>query len=154
MGSYTKLLYHIVFATKYRRKTIRDNFRDRLYEYVGGVVRHRSGNLIKMGGVEDHVHLLAHLPASKAVSDVIRDLKSNSSRWVNDLEEIKEPFEWQKGYSAFTVSYGRRESVERYISNQREHHRKVTFEEEYTEFLKRHNVVFEKRHLFEDEFHG
>lgn len=154
MGSYTKLLYHVVFATKYRRKTIRKEFREQLYEYVGGLIRARNGYLIEIGGIEDHVHLLVQLPASKAVSDIIRDVKANSSKWVNESNELKQEFEWQKGYGAFTVSYERRDIVSKYIRNQLEHHRKVTFQEEYIAFLDRHDIKYELRYLFEDEFHG
>jgi REP element-mobilizing transposase RayT len=154
VGSYTKLLYHVVFATKYRRGTIRDEFRRELYEYIGGVIRHRSGALLEIGGVEDHVHLLANLPASKAVSDVIRDIKSNSSKWLNERDDIPQIFEWQKGFGAFTVSYDRREIVTKYIRNQVEHHRTQTFQEEYVAFLERHDIKFERRYLFEGEFHG
>jgi hypothetical protein len=85
---------------------------------------------------------------------VIRDVKANASRWVNELPLVKERFEWQKGYAAFTVSYSRKGSVQDYIRNQREHHRKQTLEEEYIEFLRRHGIEFDPRYLFEAEYHG
>ncbi len=154
MGSFTKLTYHVIFSTKYRHPRIQDAFRERLYEYIGGTIRGLKGHLIEIGGVEDHVHLLANFSPAAALSDVIRDIKANASRWLNELDEIPSKFEWQKGYAAFTVSYSQRKPVRDYIRNQREHHRKRTFKEEYMEFLQRHDIEFEERYLFEAEHHG
>lgn len=154
MGAFTKLTYHIVFSTKYRAPTIQEEFRERLYEYIGGTVRALNGHLIEIGGIEDHVHLLVSCPPAMALSQVIRDIKANASRWVNDKSLTPNRFEWQKGYGAFTVSYSQRESVRRYIRNQREHHRRVSFKEEYVEFLRRHEIPFEEVYLFEAEHHG
>jgi putative transposase len=154
MGSYTQLTYHIVYATKYRSPTIRDIIRDRLYEYIGGTLRAKKGHLIEIGGMADHVHLLARLSPTFAVADVIRTVKANSSRWMNEQPEVMPLFEWQKGYGAFTVSYSRIEAVQHYIRNQREHHRVKSFQEEYIDFLERHQIEFRLEYLFEDEHHG
>ena len=154
MGSFTQLTYHIVFATKYRRPTIKDNVKERLYEYIGGTLRAKKGHSIEIGGVADHIHLLTRLSPSLAVADVVRDVKANSSRWMNDQSEVTLPFEWQKGYGAFTVSFSNIPSVQEYIQNQPEHHRTKSFQEEYIEFLKRHNIEFRLEYLFEDEHHG
>ncbi|WP_442509909.1 IS200/IS605 family transposase [Novipirellula sp. SH528] len=154
MGSYTQLTYHIVYATKYRNRSIVAEIRDRLYEYIGGTLRGKNGRLVQIGGVEDHVHILAQLSPTLAVSDVIRDVKANSSRWMNEQPEVKRTFEWQKGDGAFTVSYSRIPKVRAYIQNQEEHHRTITFREEYVDFLKRHDIHFRAEHLFEDEHHG
>lgn len=93
MGSFTRLTYHIVFATKYRKQTILKDMQERLYEYIGGTLRARKGHLIEIGGVEDHVQLLAGLSPSLAVSDVIRDVKASSSKWMKDEEHV-DTFEW------------------------------------------------------------
>lgn len=154
MGSYTQLTYHIVFSTKYRRRVIIDPIRERLYEYIGGTLRTKKSHLIQIGGIEDHIHILAKLTPAIAVADAVRDLKANSSRWMNDQSEITSPFEWQKGYSAFTVSYSQIDVVRTYIQGQKEHHRTKTFQEEYIEFLKRHHLEFRLEHLFEDEHYG
>ena len=153
MGSYACLTYHIVFATKYRKPTIKDDIQERLYEYIGGILRSNKGHMIEIGGVEDHVHILAGLSPAIAVSDVIRDVKANSSKWMS--EELQTPnFLWQKGFGAFTVSYDRIEAARNYIRNQKEHHRSKTFQEEYIEFLERHNIEFRLEYLFEDEHAG
>ena len=154
MGSYSKLTYHVVFSTKYRRKTITDEISERLYEYVGGIVRNINGSLIEIGGIEDHVHLLVNLSPAKSVSDSIRDIKSNASKWLNELPEIRARFGWQKGYGAFTVSHSQIEIVRPYIRNQREHHRTKTFEEEFIELLRRHEIEFDRKYLFEAEHVG
>ncbi len=154
MSTYTKLTYHVVFSTKYRRKSILETFRERLYEYIGGTIRAKKGHLIEIGGIEDHVHILLNLSPMNAVADSIRDIKANASRWVNERIECPSRFEWQKGYSAFTVSYSQVDSVRHYIRDQREHHRERTFEEEYVAFLERHQIGFERKYLFEAEHHG
>ena len=111
MGTYSKLTYHIVFSTKYRQTSIREPIQERLYEYIGGTIRALKGNLIEIGGVEDHVHITAGLAPVIAVSDAVRDIKANASKWANDIPEIKSRFEWQKGYGAFAVSYSQIEGV-------------------------------------------
>ncbi len=154
MGSFTQLNYHVVFGTKYRHKTIRADISQRLYEFTGGIARNLGGALTAMGGIEDHVHLLVNLPASKTVSDCIRDLKANSSRWISELPDSKAKFEWQKRYGAFTVSYSQLRVIEKYISNQQDHHRGKSFEEEYIGLLQKHGITFERKYLFEGEFTG
>jgi len=154
MGSFTQLTYHVTFATKYRKPTITDDIRDSLYEYMGGILRAKNGSVIEIGGVADHVHILARLSPTRAVSDIIRELKANSSKWMNQEHASKDTFEWQIGYGAFTVSFDRKPGVANYIRNQEEHHRTKTFQEEYIEFLERHGIEFRVEYLFEDEHHG
>ena len=103
--------------------------------------------------MEDHLHILARLSPTLAISDVVRDVKANSSKWMNE-EAVACGFEWQEGYGGFTISYDRIESVGSYIRNQKEHHRTKSFQEEYIDFLTRHNVEFRLEYLFEDEHHG
>jgi putative transposase len=154
MSTFTKLTYHIVFSTKYRAPLICDPFCEQLYEYIGGIIRAQNGHLIEIGGIEDHVHLLANLPPTKSISDAIREIKANSSKWSNECLKHMIRFEWQKGYGTFSVSYSQIEAVRHYIQNQREHHQAKTFEEEYMTLLKLHHVEFEHRYLFENEYCG
>ena len=151
MGTFTKLTYHIVFGTKYRRNTIRTTSRERLYEYIGGIIRAADEHLIEIGGVEDHVHLLTNLSPARSISESVRDIKANASRWLNELPETVDRFEWQKGYGAFTVSYSQIESLQKYIQQQEEHHRTRSFKDEYMLLLQRHNIEFERKWLFENE---
>jgi putative transposase len=118
--THTILYYHVVFSTQLRRPTIKNEWIDRLHAFLGGIVRGQGGSAI-VGGVEDHVHLLIGLKPSHRLSDIMREVKHESSRWVH--ETMLEPgFAWQKGYSAFTVSPLACEKVKQYIANQREHH--------------------------------
>ncbi len=145
MSTFTKLTYHIVFATKHRTPLITDDLQTRLYKYVGGIIRAKKGHLIELGGVADHIHLLTHLSPKFSISDTTRDIKGSSSAWVNSDGPSDQHFEWQKGYGAFTVSYSNCHAVQRYIQNQTEHHRVRSFEEEYIEFLQQHQITFERR---------
>ncbi len=151
MSTFTNLLFHIIYSTKYRKPTIRPDWQDDLYGYIGGIVRGQQGTLLKIGGVEDHVHLLAKLSPTVAISDVLRKIKSNSSKWINERPDVSRKFEWQSGYAAFSVSESQMPSVSEYIANQAEHHRKKTFEEEFLDILKKHNIDFDVRYVFEQE---
>jgi len=153
MGSFTRLTYHIVSATKYRKRTITEDMQELLYEYIGGTIRAKKGHIIEIGSVEDHAHILAGMSPSFAVSDAIRDIKASSSRWMREERHVDQ-FEWQKVYGAFTVSYDRVEAIRNYIRNQKEHHKTKTLQEEYIEFLERHNIEYRLEYLFEDEHAG
>ncbi|MFG0265437.1 MAG: IS200/IS605 family transposase [Rhodopirellula sp. JB055] len=151
MSTFTNLLFHIIYSTKYRKPTIRTEWQDDLYGYIGGIVRDQKGTLLKIGGVEDHVHLLAKLSPTIAVSDVLRKIKSNSSKWINERSDVTRKFEWQSGYAAFSVSESQMPAVAEYIANQAEHHRQKTFEEEFLAILRKHNIEFDMRYVFEQE---
>jgi putative transposase len=154
MSTFTQLTYHLVFSTKYRQPLIQTTLQKRLYEYIGGIVSAQKGYLIEIGGIEDHIHLLADLSPTKSISDSIRDIKANASKLSNETFQSNSRFEWQKGYGAFSVSYSQIESVRHYIQNQRIHHQTKTFEEEYIKFLELHNIAFEHQYLFEAEHYG
>ena len=99
--SFTSLNYHVIFSTKYRKPVIDESIRERLYEYIGGIIRAKEGTLIEIGGVADHIHILAGCSPQMAVADWVRDIKANSARWMNELPDRSSRFEWQKGYGAF-----------------------------------------------------
>jgi putative transposase len=154
VSTFTSLTYHLVFSTKYRRRSIDESIQEHLYEYIGGIIRGQDGSLTEIGGVEDHVHILANLSPTIAISDSVREIKANSSKWFNELPEASRRFQWQKGYAAFTVSQSQVDKVQAYIQNQPEHHRKQSFQEEFIEFLNRHNIRYDPRYVFETEHHG
>ena len=147
--SFTCLHYHFIFSTKHREPTITTDIQTRLYDYLGGVVRNQGGVLIAAGGIADHVHLLARLRQESSVADVMRMVKTNSSKWVHETFPAAGRFGWQAGYGAFTVSYSQVDEVKRYIARQEVHHRAVSFQEEYREFLTRHGIEFEEQYLWE-----
>lgn len=151
MSTYTNLLFHIIYSTKYRKPTIDPIWQDELYAYIGGVLRENRGVLLKAGGIEDHIHLLAKSPPTIAVSDMLRLIKTNSSKWINEVKKPKKMFEWQPGYAALSVSESQVGAVESYISNQRKHHQTRTFQEEFLLLLKKHKIEYDVRYVFEQE---
>ncbi len=146
-STHLSLHYHIIFSTKERRQLIRDEWRERLHQYLGGCVKTAEGIPEKIGGVSDHVHLLVGLRATHCLADFIRDIKSNTSAWVKEELNVK-LFSWQDGYGAFTVSNSMIVKVKAYIENQEEHHRRVDFRSEYLEFLKLHEVEYDEKYLW------
>ena len=146
--SYTNLIYHIVFSTKNRRPIITPDKQDRLYEYIGGIIRGLGGISLGINGVEDHAHVLAKLRPDKALSDVLRDLKANSSGWMHDVFPDAKDFSWQNGYGAFTVSSSQISGVQKYIADQQIHHAKQSFEDEFVGLLEKNEIEFDRRYLW------
>jgi REP element-mobilizing transposase RayT len=122
---------------------------DRLYGNIGGILRNKSQTLLAAGGIADHVHLLVSIDKVVAVSDLIRDIKANSSRWMHQTFPNWTGFAWQRGYSVFSVSQSKVNDVKRYIQNQKEHHLGRTFQEECREFWKRHSIRFDERYCWD-----
>lgn len=147
--SYTQLLYHIVYSTKGRRPWLRAELREELHRYLGGAIRDEGGVAILVGGVEDHVHIFARLRQDKTVADVVRNIKANSSGWIHRKFADLRDFAWQRDYSAFTVSHSQSPQLRRYIANQEEHHRTMTYQDELLELLKRHDVKYKEEHLWD-----
>ena len=145
--TYTKLNYHIVFSTKERVPLITAEIRDRLYPYLGGVIRGEKGSLLEIGGVADHVHILARFGAAVAVSEMVKRIKGNSSHWLS--QELGVWFAWQIGYGAFTVSESQVAAVRKYIQRQEEHHKRVSFKDELISLLRKHRIEFDEDDLLE-----
>jgi len=136
---------HVVFSTKERRKMIPTNMKERLWSYTAGICKHQKVFVHAVGGMEDHIHLLLQFPATVVISEAIKTIKANSSSWMSD--EIGQ-FAWQQGYGAFSVSKSNMAAVMTYIQNQERHHRKMTFEEEFIAFLKKHGIEFDPKYVF------
>lgn len=152
-SSYTCLNYHIVFSTRQRKPLLVDSMREETYKYITGIIHNKAGQVIEIGGVEDHVHILTSCSPRLALADFIRDIKANASRWINEQPGVSK-FAWQTGYGAFTVSASQVEVVRHYIRNQAEHHKKQSFADEFRAVLHRHGISFDEARLFEDKFHG
>jgi REP element-mobilizing transposase RayT len=146
MSTFLSLHYHIVFSTKNRAPFIKDDWMERLHEYIGGTVNGLGGFSQKVGGVADHVHLLVGLKATHCLADFMRELKKAISVWVHEVIGEAD-FGWQDGYAAFTVSPTARDAVKHYIANQAEHHRVKPFREELIEMLLLAEIEFEERFL-------
>jgi REP element-mobilizing transposase RayT len=147
--TYTRLLSHVIFSTRDREPCLTDELRPRLWPYMGGIIRELNGTAIIITGVADHIHLLLALNPTTAPSDVMRILKSNSSKWIHETFPHLKSFAWQTGYGAFSVSESNVAAVERYIANQEEHHRSMTFQEEFVAFLKRHGISYDPKYIWE-----
>lgn len=147
--SFASLLAHIVFSTKERRPLIDADLKRHLHSYFGGIVRELGGRALMINGTTDHVHLLVSLPATLAVSELMRILKTNSSRWVHEKWPARKSFGWQTGYGAFSVSESNRKAVQQYIADQEAHHRKLSFEEEFLALIKKHGLEYDPRFVLD-----
>ncbi len=144
--TYSCALFHCVFSTKERRKLISPDIQPRLWAYMGGVARKREMKALGVGGTEDHVHLLLSLPSSLPVAKAMREIKSESTRWLREGRGLA-GFEWQEGYGAFSIGWAQVETTLAYIARQQEHHRKRDFEGEFIAFLERHRIEYDPRHV-------
>jgi REP element-mobilizing transposase RayT len=147
--SFSKLLYHVIFSTKNREPWLEAALKPGLFAYMAGIISELRGKALIINGPADHVHLLLSLPASLAVADAIRVLKTNSSKWVHETWPDRCAFGWQTGYGVFSVSRSNREQVWRYIADQEKHHRKGTFQEEFVALLKKHDIEYDEQYLWE-----
>jgi putative transposase len=147
MHSFTSCLMHCVWATKERRPLIKPDLQRRLWPYLGGIARENKMKALLLGGVEDHVHALISIPAALSVAKSIQLLKGNSSKWIHDTFKEQWNFEWQEGYGAFSISVSSIGDTTRYIENQAEHHRNLTFKQEVEAFLKKHGMEYVEHDL-------
>ena len=146
--SYSSLLAHIVTATENRQPLIDATLEERLFPYLGGIVRQLGGTLCTVNGTEDHIHLLVQLPASLSVAEAVGKIKGNSAHWIHESFSKRSSFAWQRGYGAFSVSKSNMPRVAGYIERQKEHHAKRPLQEEYVHLLRRHGVVVDERYLW------
>ena len=150
--SYSSIYIHIVYAVKNRASLIDGSWETDLQKYIAGIVRNRGQKLMAVNTMPDHIHILVGIRPDCLLADLVKDIKANSSRWINDLRLTKQVFRWQNGYGSFSV--GRREVkiVSHYIWNQKIHHAKRRFREEYLETLRYHYVVYDERFVLKDVF--
>ena len=147
--TFTNLLTHVVFSTKERAPSIRPEWKPVLLAYMGGIIRELDGKAVAIDGTGDHVHLLLWMPPTVSISETLRVLKTNSSRWVNRERGMKRDFAWQAGYGAFSVSHSNAPAVVKYIRGQEKHHQRVSFQEEYLAFLKSNGIEYDERYIWE-----
>ena len=147
-GTYTNLIYHLVFSTKRRVPWLSPAVRDRIHQYMGGHIRDEGGVLYEIGGMPDHVHLLARLRPVESISDYLRDIKSHVSGWIHETFPEMREFGWQDGYGAFSVSYSQMNRVKAYIQNQEKHHQRFDFKIEFIRFLKANGIEYDEQHIW------
>lgn len=148
-GTFSQLYIQIVFAVKGRENLIGKEWKDDLHKYISGIIKGKEQKPIIVNGVGDHIHAFIGLRPSMAISDLVRDVKNNSSNFINDHQLVKGKFSWQEGYGAFSYGHSQIEQVYNYILNQEQHHKKKTFKEEYIDFLNKFQVGFDEKYLFE-----
>ena len=136
---------HFIFSTKNRIAYLRDDLQADMFAYLGGIVRELGGKAVVVGGMPDHVHLLVRMPTGVSISDFMRVVKANSSKWAKQKER---DFAWQTGFAAFSVSMSVLPEVTRYIREQEKHHRKMTFQQELVALLKKHNIAYDERYIW------
>jgi REP element-mobilizing transposase RayT len=145
--SYVRNCVHIIFSTKFRSKNLSPEIRSELWKCISGIIRNKEMTPIAVGGYEDHCHVLVAIPSTMTVSKAAQAIKANSSKWLSETYPDLKNFEWQEGYSAFSVSSSVIPRVVEYIKNQEEHHKTKSFRDEYIEFLKLNNIEFDERHV-------
>jgi putative transposase len=148
-GTFSQIYIHVVFAVKGRENLISRSWKDDLHKYIAGIIKGKNQKPIIVNGIHDHIHVFIGLRPSIALSDLVRDIKNNSSNFVNEKKFVNGKFSWQEGYGAFSYSHSDIQNVYNYISNQEEHHKKTTFHEEYIGFLKKFEIQYDERYLFE-----
>jgi REP element-mobilizing transposase RayT len=148
-GTFSQIYIQVVFSVKGRENLISKKWQEDLHKYIAGIIRNKEQKPIIIGGMPDHIHAFIGLRPSMAISDLLRDIKNNSSNFINDRKFVKGRFSWQEGYGAFSYSHSQIDNVYNYILNQEKHHQIKTFKEEYSDFLKEFETEFNEKYLFE-----
>jgi len=148
-GTFSQIYIQIVFAVQGRQNLLQKEWRDEVFKYMSGIIKNKGQKPIIVNGVSDHAHVFVGLRPAMTLSDLVRDIKNNSSNFINDHAWIKGKFSWQEGYGAFSYSHSQIETVYSYILNQEQHHAKQTFKDEYMELLKKFEIEHDVKYLFE-----
>ncbi|MDR9418388.1 IS200/IS605 family transposase [Gracilimonas sp.] len=148
MSTYTQLLYQLDFSTKERKPALTKPNRKELYKYLWGILKNKNCHLYRINGVENHLHIITHIHPTIGISSLIKDLKTSSSRYIKEKQLFSDFTNWQDGYGAFSYSIKAKDRLIEYVKNQEEHHKEVSFREEYIALLKEHEIEFNERYLF------
>ena len=149
-NTYTQIHIHAVFAVQNRLSLIQKTWQDELYKYISGIITNNGHKLLQIGGMPDHIHVLFGMRPTQSLSDLMQDIKGNSSMWINQKKFVAGRFSWQEGYGAFSYGKSQIDSVVKYIQQQEKHHTKCSFEEEYLELLKLFNVDFNEKYILKN----
>ncbi len=148
-NTYTQINIHAVFSVKGRENLLKENFKEELFKYISGILNNIKQFSLAVNGYKDHVHLFFEMHPTTALSDIMRIVKANSSKWINEKRFVSGKFSWQEGYGAFSYSKSQRDNVIKYIIQQEIHHKKQTFREEYLGLLKKSDIKFDNNYVFE-----
>jgi putative transposase len=147
--SFVSGLFHCTFSTKGRRKIITPDLQDRLWPYMGGIAQENGLTALSIGGVEDHIHLLLAISSTMSIAKAIQQIKGGSSKWIHETFPKHRNFSWQEGYGAFSIGISQINRTISYIQSQSEHHRKLSFQEEFLQILKKHGIKYEERYIWD-----
>ena len=148
-NTYSQIYIQVVFAVSGRENLIKPEWKDELYKYITGIVKNHEQKMIAIGGVADHIHILLGIKPNIKLSDLVKDIKANSSRFINERRFSKGKFYWQEGFGAFSYSISQLDNVIHYIQKQEEHHKKTSFRDEYLKHLQKFQIDFDERYLFD-----
>ncbi len=147
-NTFSQIYIHVVFAIKGRENLINSKFKDELYKYICGIVKGNNEKVYAINGMPDHVHVLLSIKPDTMLSDLMRDIKASSSKWINSNKLVIGKFQWQEGFGAFSCSQSQIDKVIAYIDNQDMHHKKTSFKEEYIKLLKSYKIEFNEKYVF------
>jgi putative transposase len=148
-GTYSQIYIQVIFSPFKHENCIRESWSNELYKYITGIVKNKGQKLIAINGMHDHIHIFLGIKPSIALSDLVRDIKNNASNFINKNHFVKGKFMWQEGYGSFSYGHSQVDLIYRYVMNQKEHHKKKSFKEEYLEMLKEADINFDEKYLFE-----
>ena len=146
-NTYTQLLFHVVFSTKNRQRTLPDGHREVLYRYIWGIHKNLDCHLYRIGSIDDHVHILTAIPTTLSLADYVKEVKTGSSRWLKEQAEFRRFEGWQDGYGAFTATFSEKDSLVEYIKGHAEHHRTESLLDEYRRLLRENGIPYDERYL-------
>ncbi len=148
-NTYSQITIHFIIAVQERASLLKKRYRKELFKYMSGIIKNKGQKVLAINGVDDHIHILIGLSPAMAPSDLIRDIKNNSTKFINDKNWFAGKFKWQDGYGAFSYSKSQRPKIIEYIENQEKHHKQATFKEEYLNILNKFEVDFDDKYIFE-----
>ena len=148
-GTFTQIYIQIIFAVKDRESLIKSSWEEELYKYITGIVQNKGQKILAINGISNHIHIFIGMRPSCSISDLVREIKKSTCQLIKDKEFTKNKFQWQEGYGAFSYSHSSVDRVIKYVLNQKEHHKKETFKEEYINFLQKFNVEYKEEYLFD-----
>ena len=148
-NTYSQLFIHLIFAVKYRDAVLDKSWRDELIQYIIGIIEKRNNKVCAIGGMEDHIHILISLSPEQSLSELVRDVKRASTLWIEKKGFVRSRFAWQNGFGAFSYAKSQLHTVANYVQNQENHHKKISFHNEYTRFLELFDVDFDDRYTFQ-----
>jgi REP element-mobilizing transposase RayT len=148
-NTFSQIYIHLVFAVKGRENVINTKWKDELYKYICGIVNNNQQKVYAINGMPDHIHILVSIKPSCLLSDLMRDIKASSSKWINTKSFVMGKFQWQEGFGSFSVSQSQLDKVIAYIDNQETHHKKQSFKQEYFDFLKSYKIEYDEKYVFD-----